>query len=199
MQVKTTTRYRERRWEVMTCTRGGNRSWNGTVKWFSPSRCDRLFVLVGDGRRWYIPADAVDGRSGLALGGPKYAEFEVEPGRPLPSSDRARSLCSIAPGGVPERSKGRDCKSRGSAFAGSNPAPAMRAERPSAAEDAADGGRVSGVRRAQGRWSRSASSAASGVLTVTRWRGPWPCTAKDSPGTPRRTTKAWSRRIVRAT
>jgi hypothetical protein len=30
-------------------------------------------------------------------------------------------------GGVPERSKGADCKSAGSAFAGSNPAPATRA------------------------------------------------------------------------
>jgi hypothetical protein len=31
----------------------------------------------------------------------------------------------VARGGVPERSKGRDCKFRGSAFAGSNPAPAI--------------------------------------------------------------------------
>jgi Holliday junction resolvase-like predicted endonuclease len=84
VQVKTTTRYTNRRWEVMICTRGGNRSWNGTVKWFSSSRCDWLFVLVADGRRWFIPAKAVDARSGLLLGGPKYADFEVEPGRPLP-------------------------------------------------------------------------------------------------------------------
>ena len=84
VQVKTTTRYTKRRWEVMICTRGGNQSWNGVAKLFDPSRCDALFVLVGDGRRWFIPAAAVDARSGVRLGGPKYAEFEVEPGRPLP-------------------------------------------------------------------------------------------------------------------
>jgi Holliday junction resolvase-like predicted endonuclease len=84
VQVKTTTAYRKRRWEVSVCTRGGNRSWNGTVKRFSASRCDRLFVLVRDGRRWFIPAKAVEGGARLVLGGPKYARFEIEPGRPLP-------------------------------------------------------------------------------------------------------------------
>ena len=49
-----------------------------------PGSCDYLFVLVGDGRRWFIPSDAIGGRTCIALGGPKYAEFEVEPGRPLP-------------------------------------------------------------------------------------------------------------------
>ena len=84
VQVKTTTRYRSKRWEVMLCTRGGNRSWNGLVKRFSAARCDRLFVLVGDGRRWFIPAEEVEGGTGVILGGPKYATFEVDPGRPLP-------------------------------------------------------------------------------------------------------------------
>jgi hypothetical protein len=83
VQVKTTTRHRNRRWEVMLCTRGGNQSWSGLVKRFSASRCDRLFVVVADGRRWFIPAEAVAGGTGVALGGPKYAEFEVEAGRPL--------------------------------------------------------------------------------------------------------------------
>lgn len=85
VQVKTTTQYVKRRWAVTICTRGGNRSWNGLVKRFSAERCDRLFVLVADGRRWFIPAAAVEGGSGVSLGGPKYAEFEVEAGRPLPS------------------------------------------------------------------------------------------------------------------
>jgi hypothetical protein len=84
VQVKTSTLYRDRRWKVTICTRGGNRSWNGLVKRFSATRCDALFVLVGDGRQWFIPAEAVDATSGLCLGGPKYARFEVEPGRPLP-------------------------------------------------------------------------------------------------------------------
>jgi hypothetical protein len=85
VQVKTSTRWRNRRWEVMLCTRGGNQSWNGVVKHFSSLRCDRLFVAVADGRRWFIPADAVDGGSGIVVGGPKYAEYEVELGRPLVS------------------------------------------------------------------------------------------------------------------
>ncbi len=42
-----------------------------------------------------------------------------------PSWPSAGSLDCPAPGGVPERSKGMDCKSIGSAFAGSNPAPAI--------------------------------------------------------------------------
>jgi hypothetical protein len=71
------------RWEVMLCTRGGNQSWNGLSKQFSSDRCDYLFVLVGDGRRWFIPAAVVEGGSGIALGGPKYAAYEVEPGRPF--------------------------------------------------------------------------------------------------------------------
>ncbi len=86
VQVKTCTQYRNRRWGVTLCTRGGNQSWSGLVKRFSASRCDRLFVLVADGRRWFVPASAVEGGSGIALGGPKYAKWEVEPGHPLPSS-----------------------------------------------------------------------------------------------------------------
>ena len=50
------------------------------AKLFDPARCDRLFVLTGDGRRWFIPSHAVDGTSGLRLGGPKYAPYEVERG-----------------------------------------------------------------------------------------------------------------------
>jgi hypothetical protein len=64
----------------MLCTRGANQSWNGIVKRFSASRCDRLFVVVADGRRWFIPAEVVTASTGLLLGGPKYAEFEVEAG-----------------------------------------------------------------------------------------------------------------------
>jgi hypothetical protein len=83
VQVKTTGRYQNRRWNVMICTRGGNQSWNGLVKRFSASRCDWLFVLVADGRRWFIPAAAIEGGTCVVLGGPKYARFEVEAGRPF--------------------------------------------------------------------------------------------------------------------
>jgi len=85
VQVKTTTQYVKRRWAVTICTRGGNQSWNGTVKRFSAKRCERLFVLAADGRRWFIPSVSVGGGSAVLLGGPKYAQFEVEAGRPLPS------------------------------------------------------------------------------------------------------------------
>jgi Holliday junction resolvase-like predicted endonuclease len=83
VQVKTCTRRRNNRWTVEVCTRGGNQSWNGIVKRFSAKRCDWLFVLVGDGRQWFIPASGIEAENGVALGGPKYAEFEVEPGYPI--------------------------------------------------------------------------------------------------------------------
>ncbi len=66
VQVKTSTQFHNNRWAVAVCTRGGNRSWNGLVKYLDPSRYDRLFVLVGDGRRWFIPSAEVDGRAGLS-------------------------------------------------------------------------------------------------------------------------------------
>ncbi len=87
VQVKTSTRYRKGRWEIMVCTKGGNQSWSGVVKRLDPANLDYLFVLVADGRRWFIPAHAIAGGSGILLGGPKYAGYEVDPGRPLPSCD----------------------------------------------------------------------------------------------------------------
>jgi Holliday junction resolvase-like predicted endonuclease len=69
---------------VAVCTRGGNQSWSGTTKRFDPRRCDYLFAHVGDGRRWFIPADKIEGETAIALGGRKYSQFEIEPGPPLP-------------------------------------------------------------------------------------------------------------------
>jgi hypothetical protein len=90
VQVKTSTQVvepsneeRRGRWQVALATRGGNQSWNRIVKRFSPERADFLFVHVADGRRWFIPADRIDGATAIVLGGPKYAEFEVDPGRPF--------------------------------------------------------------------------------------------------------------------
>ncbi|MDQ6819873.1 MAG: hypothetical protein M3076_05945 [Actinomycetota bacterium] len=74
----------EKRWDVAVCTRGGNRSWSGLVKRLDPSCYDYLFVLVGDGRRWFIPSIAVGGGCSIRVGGPRYAEFEAERGEPLP-------------------------------------------------------------------------------------------------------------------
>jgi hypothetical protein len=122
IEVKTSTQGRRGRWEVHISTRGGNQSWTGLVKYFDPARCDYLFVHVGDGRRWFLPTDTLECRSGLTLGGPKYSEFEIEPGRPLVSDSRRATLESRSPGGVSKRSKDGGCKPSGSAFAGSNPA-----------------------------------------------------------------------------
>jgi hypothetical protein len=85
VQVKTSTCWRNARYEVTLATRGGNQSWNGLVKVLDAARCDALFVHVGDGRRWYIPSAALGGGSGILLGGPKYAAYEGEPGAVLPS------------------------------------------------------------------------------------------------------------------
>jgi PD-(D/E)XK endonuclease len=83
VQVKTSTQFHRNRWDIAVCTRGGNRSWDGVVKYLDPSRFDRLFVLVDDGRRWFIPAAEVGAKCGLRLGGPQYERFEIEPGEPL--------------------------------------------------------------------------------------------------------------------
>jgi hypothetical protein len=86
VQVKTsTTLCGDGRFKVQLATRGGNRSWSGTIKYLDSGRCDRVFVHVGDGRRWFIPTTALDARCGLVLGGPKYAEFEIESAQPLMS------------------------------------------------------------------------------------------------------------------
>jgi hypothetical protein len=96
VQVKTTRCQRRGRWEVTVATRGGNQSWNGVAKLLDPSRFDYLFVLAGDGRRWFIPAESVGGVAGLRLGGPKYAEFEVDRGDPIPGWSGEETLSTIA-------------------------------------------------------------------------------------------------------
>jgi Holliday junction resolvase-like predicted endonuclease len=68
---------------VTLATNGGNQSWSGTTKKADPTRFDYLFVLVGDGRRWFIPSTVLDAGSSITLGGPKYSEFEIEPGRAI--------------------------------------------------------------------------------------------------------------------
>jgi PD-(D/E)XK endonuclease len=89
VQVKTSVCRYKQRWAVTVCTRGGNQSWGGLVKKLSAESFDHLFVLVGDGRQWFIPAPRVKGGTAIHLGGPKYAEFEVEPGDPIPETRRS--------------------------------------------------------------------------------------------------------------
>jgi PD-(D/E)XK endonuclease len=88
IQVKTSTRREltangRERWSISLCTNGGNRSWSGVTKRSDPTKVDYLFVLVGDGRRWFIPAAASEGGRALRLGGTKYSEFEIEAARPI--------------------------------------------------------------------------------------------------------------------
>lgn len=62
VQVKTSTvQINNDRYAVTLATRGGNQSWSGLVNRLNPSRCEFLFVLVADGRQWFIPAGAVEG------------------------------------------------------------------------------------------------------------------------------------------
>jgi PD-(D/E)XK endonuclease len=96
VQAKSCIAFNKGRWSVTVCTRGGNQSWSGLVKRFDHASCDYLFAVVGDGRRWCIPADALGGKTSIALGGPKYAEFEVEPGRPLPARILEETPSTIA-------------------------------------------------------------------------------------------------------
>src|SRR4051794_36094735 len=78
IQVKTSTCRGGRGFQVQLATAGGNQSWNRIVKLFAVERCELLFVLVADGRRWLIPSTAIEGRRAVILGGPKYSEFEVD-------------------------------------------------------------------------------------------------------------------------
>jgi hypothetical protein len=88
VQVKSSICRARDRFVVQLSTRGGNQSWSRTIKYMSPERCDSVFIHVADGRRWYIPTAALGGRSALTVGGPKYAEFEVDRGHPLPELQR---------------------------------------------------------------------------------------------------------------
>jgi PD-(D/E)XK endonuclease len=96
VQVKTSRCLARGRWQVTLATRGGNQSWNGVAKYLDPTRFDYLFVLVGDGRRWFIPAERIEGVRGLVLGGQKYGEFEVDRGDPIPGCAPQETVSTIA-------------------------------------------------------------------------------------------------------
>jgi PD-(D/E)XK endonuclease len=123
VEVKTSTHRRDDdRWSVVISTRGGNQSWTGLVKYFDSGRCDYLFVHVGDGRRWFIPTGALGCTSGLTLGGPKYAEFEIERGRPLRRSSSEPGLKSPrSPGEYGSGQTGGAVNAMAQSFGGSNP------------------------------------------------------------------------------
>ncbi len=103
VQVKTSTYAQRGRFDVMLATRGGNQSWSGLVKRLDQRRCDYLFVHVGDGRRWFIPAAAIGGGTRIVLGGPKYAGFEVDRldrrlplGRAPPTGQKTRPVARLS-------------------------------------------------------------------------------------------------------
>jgi hypothetical protein len=122
VEVKTAThRIRPGRWDVHISTKGGNQSWNGVTKYFDRERCDFLFVHVGDGRRWFIPSGAIDARTGMVLGGPKYSEYEVQRGQPLAAVSEKAGLNSMAPGEYPSGQRTAPVKRQAHAFGGSNP------------------------------------------------------------------------------
>jgi hypothetical protein len=125
------------RWQVGLVTNGGNQSWTGVAKRFDPRRVDYLFVLVGDGRRWFIPAAAIDSSTNLTVGGDKYSEFEVDDGRMLHElvygGERASLKSSVAPGEYRSGQTGCAVNALAQSFAGSNPAspiPAKPVARP---------------------------------------------------------------------
>ena len=97
VEVKTSLRETESaRWAVAICTRGGNQSWSGMTKRFEIDRCDYVFVLVGNGRQWFIPSAAIEAGTAIKLGDPKYSEFEVEAGPPIPDQTRPAGAPTIA-------------------------------------------------------------------------------------------------------
>ena len=94
VQVKTSTQTSsttsgDLRIPVALATMGGNRSWDGVVRRFDPSRFDCLYALTGGGRRWVIPSQAIEATRAITLGGPKYAEFEIEAAPPIDQLVRA--------------------------------------------------------------------------------------------------------------
>jgi PD-(D/E)XK endonuclease len=114
------------RWSVQVATNGGNQSWSGCAKRFDPTRVDYVFVLVGGGRRWLIPATAMEARNAITLGGTKYSEFEIEPSSPISQlvyGDPKPTLESKSrPGEYPSGQRTAPVKRQAHAFAGSNPA-----------------------------------------------------------------------------
>lgn len=123
IEVKTTVQSNDRGgWTAQIATRGGNQSWTGVAKYFDRERCDFLFVHVADGRRWFIPSGAIECRSHLTVGGAKYAEFEVESGRPLQPRAAGRGLQSLgSPGEYRSGQTGCAVNAVALSFGGSNP------------------------------------------------------------------------------
>jgi bifunctional DNA-binding transcriptional regulator/antitoxin component of YhaV-PrlF toxin-antitoxin module len=109
IQVKTS-RHTDRstgHYAVQLATSGGNQSWTGVVKKIDPRRFEFLFVLVRDGRCWFIPSHEIEGRRAIHVGGIKYSEFEVAPTRVIPAAMGNAALeSSPEPGEYPSGQRG---------------------------------------------------------------------------------------------
>ena len=92
---------------VQLATSGGNQSWTGVVKTFDPARIDFLFILVGDGRRWFTPSSEIEGNRGISLGGEKNSEFQVGCAEPLDHRDSSASKLGDPRGGAGVGEPGR--------------------------------------------------------------------------------------------
>lgn len=104
VEVKTSTvlaRNGAGRYDVHLSTSGGNQSWNRVVKFFEATRCDFVFILVADGRRWFIPTAAITARRGIVVGGPKCAEFEVSDDEAPADAARLLEWAPSSSGGCP--------------------------------------------------------------------------------------------------
>ena len=78
IQVKTT-RYKTKYgfYNINISVKGGNRTSIGTIKHFDNSKVDFLFVIVGDGRMYFIPSKEVLATGCLTIGR-KYDKCEVK-------------------------------------------------------------------------------------------------------------------------
>ena len=88
---------------------------------------------MADGRRWLIPADAIEASRGLNLGGLKYSEFEMEPAPPIDHLvyGEIATLESGSPQGeYASGQRTRSVKAWAYAFAGSNPASPIDSRQP---------------------------------------------------------------------
>jgi PD-(D/E)XK endonuclease len=92
---------------VQLATNGGNQSWTGLIKKFDPRRFDLLFILVEDGRRWFVPSCEIEGCYSITVGGDKYSEFQVGHAAPFDHPEGAASTLGSPRGGAGVGEPGR--------------------------------------------------------------------------------------------
>lgn len=128
IQVKTSTQQTqtdagETRYPVSLVTTGGNQSWSGVSKRIDTTRFELLFVLTVEGRRWLVPAHALEGRNGITFGGSKYAQYEIEPGSAIGSLvyGEGSSIDCARAGEYPSGQRMAAVNRPAQSFVGSNP------------------------------------------------------------------------------